>query len=239
MAKDNWRDDIDRKLLGTLDEEGVGRFMDIATHALSINPGGDHQLRAQFVGEVCECVLWGLTSEYARLSKKKLRVYHSVVLKDLKNLNGSMRTELDSVIVSPYFIATIECKSYKGKVRFEEEGTLVRGDNRVNVWSQSNLHHKHLTNYAQQLLKKGIGVPKPPVLQSAFLFSDAKMQDNRHQFYKDAMPVLTASTLIDYYSSLFAKYKTPIYDYERACRIFDTCSRSKKLHAQHAKYVGY
>lgn len=239
LAKGNWRDTLDRKLLNTLKRDGVAKFLDLATSMLSVNAEGDPKMKAQFVGEVCECVFWGLTKKYLELSGKEAQVHHSVVLKDLRNPKSDFRTELDFVLVAPGFLLTTECKSYAGSIVVKDKCTFERERGEQDIWKQSLLHHDKLRLYAMQLVKPGLALPKPPVFANAFLFSNGAVFDRRTQANKEALTVLTTGSLFDYYDALFRRYRSVVYDYERACKIFKLCSASKKLHAQHGEYVGY
>lgn len=237
MAKGNWRDDVDRELMSVLKRKGVSDFLSVAQAMLSVNIEGDAKLRAQFVGEVCECVFMGLARKYIEVAQKEATVFHSVVLKDLANLQSEFRTELDFVIASSGFILTTECKSYAGEVTITDKCTLSHYSQSYDVWSQSKLHHDKLVQYGKQLVLPNHRVPTLPVFADVFLFSRASLRDNRR--HKDTLRVNTSSTLFDYYDQMFRRYSTPVFDYQRACKIFGVCSRSKKLHAQHGEYVGY
>lgn len=239
MAKGNWRDSLDRKLLGILKRDGLDAFLQVAVSSLSVDPGGDGQFKAQFVGEICEVVFWGLTKEYLRVSKRKAEVFHSVVLKDLRNPKSDFRTECDFVLVSPAFIVTTECKSYAGGIEVQDKCTLVHKGQHSDVYRQSKLHYDKLYLYAQQLALPMQGVAALPVAANVFCFSNSGIKDMRGVKERDAIKVLTSGTLLSYYDDIFRNVHTPLFDYERACKIFRTCSASKMLHAQHQDYVGY
>lgn len=237
MAKGNWRDTLDRKLLGVLKRDGTAQFLSLAVAMLGVDPEGDPKMKAQFVGEVCECVFWGLTKKYLEATKREAQVYHSVVLKDLRNPKSDFRTELDFVLVTPSFMLTTECKSYAGDVRVTQECTLEHKGMSSDVWRQSKLHYDKLVLYGEQLVLPNSRLPKLPVFANVFLFSNAAVEDRRTR--PDLLRVNTTATLFDFYDEMFRKYTRPVYDYERACKIFRLCSASKKLHAQHGEYVGY
>lgn len=237
MAKGNWRDTLDRKLLNVLKREGASAFLSLAVDMLGVDAEGDPQMKAQFVGEVCECVFWGLTKEYLRLKKHQAQVFHSVVLKDLHNMKSDFRTELDFVLVAPGFLLTTECKSYAGSVVITKECTLEHRGKSSDVWSQCKLHHSKLVLYGQQLVNPNQRIATPPVFANVFLFSNASVEDRRRN--SNLIRVDTASTIFSFYDAMFAKYRKPVFDYDRACKIFRLCSASKKLHAQHGEYVGY
>lgn len=237
MAKGNWRDSLDRKLLHVLKTEGVGSFLDLATAMLDVNPNGDPKLKAQFVGEVCECVFWGLTKKYLQATGREAQVYHSVVLKDLNNIRSDFRTELDFVLVAPSFILTTECKSYSGSVSITKECTLNHRGQESDVWRQSKLHYDKLMLYGKQLVLPESKLPSPPVFANVFLFSNADVKDLRGN--RGMLRVNTTASLFNFYDAMFSKYSHSVFDYDRACKIFKMCSASKKLHAQHGDYVGY
>ena len=237
MAKGNWRDSLDRKLLGVLKKDGVAHFLELAASMLDVDAKGDPTMKAQFVGEVCECVFWGLTREYLEATGNEAQVFHSVVLKDLRDPKSDFRTECDVVLVTPCFMLTTECKAYSGKVVVSNECTLQHRGVSSDVYKQSKLHYDKLMLYAKQLVIPGKQLPAPPVLANAFLFSNSTVEDNRVD--KNKLRLVTTSSLINYYEAMFKRYTTPVFDYERACKIFKLCSASKKLHYQHGEYVGY
>ena len=239
MAKGNWRDSIGRSLLGILEMEGVESFLRTATEALSVNPRGGYKLKAQFVGEICEIVLIGLTAKYLSVTNRKAKIFQSVVLKDLNNPKSDFRTELDAVLVTPYFLLTTECKSYAGAIRVTDNCTLNHKDMSADVFAQSKLHVDKLKLYAKQLVTPNQGLVNPPVFANVFVFSNASIEDRRTTIGKRSLTVTTASNIMGYYEEMFKRYNVPVYDYERACKIMQACSDSKKLHAQHAKYLGY
>ena len=238
MAKGNWRDTLDRKLLNILKRDGMAAFLQTATAMLSVDPGGDNQLKAQFVGEVCEVVFWGLTKKYLDAKGVEAKIYHSVVLKDLNNPKSDFRTECDFVLVSPSFMLTTECKSFGGGIRVSGDCTLVHRGKEADVYRQSKLHYDKLNLYAQQLLLPSARVA-PPVFADVFVFSNSEIKDERSQTAKQKIRIHTSSSLFDYYDRLFSAYNNRVYDYERACKIFKVCSASKALHSQHGDYVGY
>lgn len=239
MAKGNWRDSLDRKLLNVLKRDGIEQFLSVAVASLSVDPGGDGKFKAQFVGEVCEVVFWGLTKEYLRATQRKAEVFHSVVLKDLRNPKSDFRTECDFVLVSPSFILTTECKSYAGGIEVCDNCTLVHKGQRTDVYKQSKLHYDKLYLYAQQLALPDKGVAVLPVAANVFCFSDSAIRDLRSKRAQDLLKVTTSSSLLGYYDDLFRNLHTPLFDYERACKIFKVCAASKMLHAQHQEYLGY
>lgn len=239
MAKGNWRDELDNALLDVLRNQGVEEFLQVGVDFLNVDPRGDTKLRSQVSGEVCEVILVGLSMNYAQVAKRKMRVYHSVVLKDLRDKGSDFRTELDAVIVTPYFILTTECKSYFGEVSIVDQCSLVHFGTKTDVWRQSKLHHMHLMNYAKQFVSAKIGMPQPPVFANAFVFSNSRLLDKRSQAGKRSLRVLTASNLIQYYEAMFKRYTTPIFDFDRACRVIGKCASSIKLHEDHKRFLGY
>lgn len=239
MAKGNWRDTLDRKLLNILKKDGVEAFLQTAVAMLGVDPKGDNKLKAQFVGEVCEIVYWGLTQKYLEATGRKAKLFHSVVLKDLHNTKSDFRTECDFVLCAPEFFMTTECKSYAGSIEITKAGTLKHRGNESDVYRQSKLHYDKLCLYAEQLILPRAGVSRPPVNGNVFLFSNAKVTDLRSPADRSKISILTASTWFNYLDRVFQNYLKPVYDYERACKVFKACSASKALHAQHGEYVGY
>lgn len=239
MAKGNWRDNLDNQLFDILAEEGTDAFLELSLGMLDINPRGDKQLRAQVNGEVCEVVLMGLSRKYLELSGNEGRVYHSVVLKDLQDVHGEFRTELDFVMVTPYFMLTTECKSYYGDISISGNCTLSHMGRDTDVYRQSRLHHTHLVRYAEQLSLPGQKLPRPPVFANAFMFSKGRINDRRSEAQRKTIRVLTTSDLVGYYNAMFKRYTKPAFNYERACTVLSKCAASVKLHAQHKKFLGY
>jgi len=239
VAKGNWRDNLDNTLLSVLQEKGVDAFLKVGVDFLNVNPKGDTKLKSQVAGEVCEVVLIGLSMEFARLSGYKMRTYHSVVLKDLRNPKGDFRTELDFVMVTPYFMLTTECKSYYGEVVIRDKCVLEHAGYSMDVWKQSKLHHTHLMQYGQQLVKPGLALPRPPIFANAFVFSNSRLSDERSIEGKKMLKVLTTSSVVQYYEAMFAKYRTPVFDFDRACSVISKCASSVKLHAEHKRFLGY
>ena len=239
MAKGNWRDTLDRKLMTILKRDGTQAFLETAVAMLNVDPKGDGMLKAQFVGEVCEIVLWGLTKKYIAAKQCEAQIYHSVVLKDLRNPKSDFRTECDFVLVTPCFWLTSECKSFSGSIEVVHECTLNHRGKSSDVYKQSKLHHSKLQLYGQQLLLPSAKIPAPPVFANVFVFSNAPIVDKRSTEDKRKLSIATTSTIFDYYDRLFAAYRKPVFDYERACKIMKVCSASKALHAQHGEYVGY
>lgn len=236
MASD-WQKKLDNKLFSVLQNRGIEEFLQLGVLMLNIDPRGDKKLRGQVSGEVCEVMLVGITQRYAEVTKVPMRVFHSVVLKDLTNLHGDFRTELDAVIVTPYFILTSECKSYYGEVVVSDKCTLSHCGSSTDVWRQSRLHHRSLVQYSQQFVKTPVG--NIPVFANAFVFSNAVLRDERVGADKLALRVLTTRNVVPYYDAMFKRYKTPVFDYNRACKIFQACADSNKLHAEHKKFLGY
>lgn len=239
MAKGNWRDTLDTKLLDVLEKHGTDAFLNLSLDMLKVDHKGDREFRAQVNGEVCEVVIVGLSQQYIKLSGVKARVYHSVVLKDLRNLQGEFRTELDFVMVTPHFLLTSECKSYYGDISVTGNCTLSHAGQETDVYRQSKLHHSNLLEYSKQLVLPKVGVPRPPVFANAFVFSNGNINDKRPPEQRRLLRILTTSSLIDYYEAMFKRYQTNVFDYERACRIFEKCAGSVSLHSQHKKYLGY
>ena len=239
MAKGNWRDDLDKKLLGVLKRDGIKKFLELATCMLGVNAEGDPQMKAQFVGEVCECVFWGLLQKYIEVTGVEAKLFHSVVLKDLQDTTSKFRTELDFVLVSRGFLLTTECKSYAGDITITDKCTFNRKRGSSDIWRQSVLHHSKLYLYAEQLVKPRLAVAKPPVFANVFLFANGSITDKRSDGDRASLTVLTTSSIFDYYDRMFSRYRNEIYDYERACKIFKLCSASRELHRQHGEFVGY
>lgn len=239
MAKGDWRDQLGKKLFGVLDTYGTDKFLEVSCEMLGAQPKGGKGVKGLLNGEVCELVIIGLTQQYIKLAEVRAKAYHSVVLKDLKNIKGDFRTELDFVLVTPYFLLTSECKSYYGDIQVTGNCTLSHAGRDTDVYKQSKLHHKNLMEYSKQLMLPGKGVPTPPVYANAFVFSNGNIKDLRTPEQKKTLRILTTSSLVSYYEAMFKKFKTSVFDYERACRIFEKCANSEKLHQEHKDFLGY
>ena len=167
------------------------------------------------------------------------KAYHSVVLKDLSNPYSDFRTELDFVLVTPSFILTTECKSYSGNLVITGDGVFTHRGKSTDVYQQNVLHHKYLLKYAVQLIIPGPGSPTVPVFANAFVFSNADIVDKRPAMSAKKMRIHTTSTLIDFYEQMFERYTHPVFNYQKACKVFHAGSQSKALHAEHARFLGY
>lgn len=237
--KGSWVDELNEKLLGILKNEGVEKFLAVSKAMLAVDARQSPSMKAQFVGQVCETVLFGLTQEYIKLRNVKAACYASTVLKDLQDMQSSFRTELDFILCSPSFLLTTECKSYAGPVEIVGQGEFKHRGKSNNVYSQSLLHYKKLNLYAEQVSLPNLGLGRLPVFANAFIFSNSTVKDSRPDQCKSSLSVLTVSSLFGYYDRLFAKYKREVYDYQKACRVFTACSASKELHRQHKEFLGY
>ena len=220
MAKGNWRDELGRDMRRIVKDKGIGAFLDVAQEMLNVDARGDGKQKAQFVGEVCEIVNMELTKQYLALSGNKGTIFQSCVLHDLKNPKSDFRTELDTVLVTPYFLLTSECKSYSGELVITGQGTFTHRGMEADVYKQSLLHHTHLMRYGEQLTMPELKLPKPPVFANAFVFSNAKIIDKRSREAEARLRVVTTSELIAYLDAMFKKYNKPVFDYERAVKIF-------------------
>lgn len=236
-----WRDLLYRELKHILDEKGATEFFRYSKSLLNVSVGSQSEAKSKglLVGELAECVLSIMVDDYIRSTGWSATGYHSLVLKDLGNLKSDFRTELDYTIVSPELMLTIECKSYKGAVQVTDKCTFTHGGKSSDLYKQSALHHRHLVKYAEQLARPNSGLARPPVFACAFLFSDSTLEDKRTKVDRSALTVLTAGTLYRYLDAVRAKFAKPVFDYQRACKIFGTVEQSEQLHKQHASFVGY
>ena len=239
MSRSDRRTQLAEKMFFILEDKGLRAFVKTANAALAVNAYGDNEDKAKFVGEVCEIVLLGLTQYYIKKNKLKALPLQSVVLKNLEKLDSPFRTELDFVLVTPAFILTTECKSYRGKLSIGGEGIMVTRNRDVNLWSQSLTHVAHLRKYARHFVIPKRGVTSIPVVANVFLFSDSKVDDFRTRDKQQQLPIVTISTLFAYYDHLSASIKREVFDYEKACRVLQKCADSEKLHQQHAHFLGY
>lgn len=236
----DWKQLLYRRLVEYKEQHGLRECLKYAKAMLDIKPGRDAgKEKGLMVGELAEDMFLILMSEYFSAYKKRAKIFHSVVLKDLRDSKSNFRTELDFIVVSPSFMLTTECKSYSGEVTVSDKCTLSHRGKSLDVYKQSALHHRHLVQYAQQLTEPAAHIARVPVFANVFLFSNSVVEDARTPTEKTAISVLTTSSLFDYYDKIFEKYRFRVFDYERACKIFGICEGSSALHQQHAKFVGY
>ncbi len=239
MAKNSKERKLDKRLIEVYETRGLNMFIDVCSEMLNIKDRADWEKKKRVNGEVCELVLRVMTEDY--LARKGLEgyVFHSVVLKNLRNPKSEFRTELDFTLLTPCFCLTGECKSFSGQIVITGNCTLQRDSLVADVDRQSTVHLNALRPYLQEYMKAGLGVPEPPVAPFCFLYSNGALADRRTPQAKRALPVLTIGTLFRYYDALFSKCQREVYDVKKAAKKFQALADSRILHIQHANYLGY
>lgn len=232
--------DLEKKLSAVYNRKGLGPFLDACREVVTTSMFKGEQVSPQDRGDVCELVLQRVTQTYLSVKKVKGAYYRSVVLRDLKHPHGDRVLELDGILVTPGFILSAECKSYRGNMELRGKGDLCGNDGRhVDLYGQSVAHKSALDLYGRELcIAKDVG-PRLPIYYCGFLYALSKVVDNRDQSARRGFAILTQSDIMRVYDNLFKTYSTTVFDYNRACTVFGKCSRSRNLHADHAAYVGY
>lgn len=239
MAKNVKERKLDRKLIAVYDKYGVKTFVDVCAEMLNIKDNEDWEKKKKVNGEVCELVVRVLTEHYLKEKGLDGCVFHSVVLKNKKNPKSDFRTELDFTLLTPYFCATAECKSFSGQIVVTDKCTLTRGDLVADVYRQSSVHTSALKPYLEDYVLPDAGVSTPPLAQFCFLYSNGELSDKRTVYAKGELPIITIKNLFRYYDTLFKGYRKEVYDVKKAAKKLQAMADSRVLHTQHAKYLGY
>lgn len=239
MAKNGKERKLDKRLIQVYEQRGLDMFLNVCAEMLNIKDREDWEKKKKVNGEVCELVLRIMTEDYLKRKGLKGYVFHSLVLKNLRNPKSDFRTELDFTLLTPGFCVTGECKSFSGQILVTDECTLRRGDLVADVGRQSQVHMNALVPYLQECVREGAGVSSPPVGKFCFLYSNGGLADRRNSTAQASLPVLTIKTLFSYYEGLFRRYGREVYDVEKAAKKFQAMADSRILHIQHAHYVGY
>lgn len=239
MAKNSKEAALDKRLIEVYKQYGLERFLEVCSGLLDIRDSADFEKKKKVNGEVCEVVLRVLTKHYFNVMSLKGGVFGSVILNDHDNPKSSFCTELDSVILTPRFCLTGECKSYVGDISVVGDCTLVRGDFSTDVARQSKLHGTYLRKYLRDYATPAAGASTPPFGLFCFVYSNGRIRDTRNSTKKQEIPILTIKNLFTYYDKLLNRYKKEVIDYERAAKFFSESSASKALHEKHRAFVGY
>lgn len=238
MAKSGGESALEERLVQIYKERGIRTFLDVCSSMLNIKDKQDFEKKKKMNGAVCEVVLYVATMHYLKVKRVRGDIFHSVVLTDLDNVKSRFRTELDFVLMTPYFCISGECKSLIGNIVVSGDCLLSRGDFSTDVGKQSILHGKVLRKY---LAKYTLPTVKtiPPFGLFCFLYSNGKVQDTRTNTAKQKIPLLTISSLYSYYDQLFNGFTKEVFDYDRACKEFQEFSSSAKLYKEHRDFLGY
>lgn len=232
--------ELEKKLSAVYGRGGLLPFLQACKEVITTSKYRGVEVSPQDRGDICELVLQRVTQTYLELSGKEGKYFRSVVLRDLRNPKGGRVLELDGIFVTPYFILSAECKSYRGNMLLEGQGTLHSKDGRsVDLYGQSVAHKSVLDQYGKELCASNRAGPHLPIYYCGFLYALSEVQDLRLPRAKSDFAILTQSDIVRVYNNLYKKYTTAVFDYERACAVFGKCSRSRNLHGEHAAYVGY
>lgn len=193
--------------------------------------------RITLVGYLAEAICMLYVEEYLSRKSIQAKVYHSVYVD--KADGGIRNTEIDVVVASAPIIICFECKSYKGTLHLVGKGGIHRTKgNDADVYSQSLLHHEFLhTN----LSKFSVLPSNCPMVSCGFLFSDAKVRDERTEEDRRGFQIISLRDMETYLDVVFAKYQIPAYDYQKMVEFFDSCtgSRATDKAKRHAQLNGY
>lgn len=236
MLKTKWESDLEFKLISIYKSCGIHRFLKVCSDLIFLKSGDDKKKEVN--GAVCEIVLLVATYDYLKLNNLKGKVFHSLILKNLKNPSDKFRTELDFVLVTPYFCTTGECKSYFGEISILNEGLLLSNNRKTDVAHQSSMHLKYLKQYIRELSVNKNETDYPAEM-FCFLYSNGLIKDKRDCKYQELLPVITVANLYSYYNHLFSKYKRKVFDYEAVCKYFKVFSSSAILYDDHRSYLNY
>lgn len=239
MGKNAKENLLDAKLIQVYEQYGLQTFMNTCAEMLNIRDKQDWEKKKKVNGEVCEVLLKVMTEDYLKRRVQCGRTFHSMILTDLDKPQSDFCTELDFTLLTPGFCVTGECKSFVGEVRATGECTLTRDKLRADVSRQSKLHARCLKRYLEEVTKPGINRAAPPYGVFCFVFSNGVLVDLRDDKYRSAIPILTVSTLYPYYDSLFRDFSKEVFDYTKACGVFEHAATSAELHKRHKAYNHY
>lgn len=191
-------------------------------------------------GEICEVVLMLITKDYIKSRRVLAECYQSLVLPDPKSGDMSRRLENDMVLLSEGFLATAECKSYRGNLVIRDECKITRKNGcGADVFKQCQSHLRSLKQIAEVGALSGVGA-KPPLVSFCFIFSDGTIKDSRDEYYRRQLPIVTVKNIYGFYDNLFAKLGTrKAYDFKKMRDLLGKFNCSRSEHEAHRAYVGY
>lgn len=253
MAQFEKRFDLEQRLANIYYDYGLPKFLDVCAALLKIKDNDHTDKKMQMNGAVCEVVLRVLTENYLKETNRKGYIYQSLILDNPSNPESDFCTELDFLLLTPYFCATGECKSFVGHINITEDCTLQRENIVADVARQSRVHLNALSPYLRSCVVsnvanrskvanttlKAVTRPNIKVGLFCFLYSYGSIKDLRTKQNQKIFPVLTPDTLKNYYDTLFRLHREEIYDVEKAAKIFQKKANSSSLHTKHANYIGY
>ena len=239
MAKNSKERKLDAKLLKVYNEHGLKMFINVCSELLNVKDRDNWEKKMRVNGEVCECVLRVMTEHYLRERCLEGYIFHSLVLKNKRDPKSEFRTELDFTLMTPFFCATAECKSFSGQITVTDLCTLNRDKLVADVARQTDVHVRALVPYLEGFVREGAGISAPPLKAFCFLYSNGAVTDRRNPSARDVLPVQLLSTLYKYYDGLFRSFRREVYDVKAAAKTFQKMADSRVLHIQHANYVGY
>lgn len=239
MAKNSKERKLDKRMIDVYEKHGLNMFINVCAEMLNIKDREDWEKKKRVNGEVCELVLRVLTEDYLKTRNIEGYVFHSMVLKNLRNPKSEFRTELDFTLLTPCFCLTGECKSFAGNITVTDRCTLNRDNLTADVARQTGVHLNALRPYLQEYVKADVGIPQPPVFPFCFLYSNGNLADRRNSTARSELPVLTITSLFKYYDTMFGRYRKEVYNVKAAAKKFQALADSRVLHIQHAHYLGY
>lgn len=244
MAKNEKERSFDKKLIEVYDTRGIEMFLRVCSSMLNIKDSEDFQKKMRVNGEVCEVLIRVLTEHYLVQNRIKGKVFHSLVLNNKAHPENPFRTELDFTLLTPYFCITAECKSFVGTVTATGDGLLTRTAPRLktltaDVSKQTGVHTRALMPYLKDYVYPNTGLAVPPLYPIVFMFSNGMLNDSRTRAAKNALPILTATGLFQYYDLVRKSCTKEVYDVKKASKTFQAMADSRILHIQHANYLGY
>ena len=179
----------------------------------------NRQVSKEDRGELAELgvyyILLALQSTYPNFT-----IYHSVLLK----VGNNYTTEIDFVVVTPYKVIVLECKSFYGQITVTPDNlfTIKAGKQTYthNVLYQNQGHCKAIYSTIYQRIKGA-----STILPIITLFSNSMLQDKRNINIQQQFPILTIIELFDYISAtLYPYYSTGqpnTVDYSEVVRLLD------------------
>ena len=193
---------------------------------------GIHNLRAgQVNGEICE-VVCGILLEDLKEKGFPIIYRNSVIVPDVKTKSRSFLTEIDYVVMTPYWVYAIECKSYFGDNKtITDKGELHGEKHSVNVYKQNNNHLQVLAHICKPWRLKG----KPARVQSVmFQFAGGTTLDLRNNSDKRKMQYVDERGL----QRLITHGTDVVWDINNADILFAKLTEfSSKNKVKHMKYV--
>lgn len=182
--------DVTRKnLLLVRKRYGVDNAIAVAEKALKL-PSSKKDFHQQFNGEVCEVVLEMLLDQAIKERHHDWYYSKSVIIPDTESMSEEFLTEIDFVVFTPQCVFCIECKSYAGKKTLIEDGTIIYGNKRRDVYKQNLMHLELLRNLLNNFSKT------PRYQMILFNFSHGEIMDKREKAAITKFPLTSYKNVI-------------------------------------------